>query len=534
MEATAAWLAYQDLEARRKQRRLERWNVIDALYQAYVTALSVGIAVVWVSGLVADPVSAPLRSVVARHGPATVGSLFVLAVWLGLASGLRGGPLTVTTATVRTVLLAPLDRGRVLRAPAVKQLRFGAFVGLVGGAIAGVFAHRRLEGDPVAWVVTAAAFGALLGISAPATALVACGRRPDRRRSWFLVGGLAALSLVDLLRGGAWSPLTRAGAVALAPMGASVRLWADLPAAAGLTVALAAMAALGIAGIGGLSVEAVERRSQLVTLLKFAATLRDLRGVILFRRMLSQEAPRSRPWFDPPRLSRGPILRRDLQALARWPSPRLARILGLGVVAGVGAVAAHRVAIELVAIAAGAVYVAAAEAAEGAAQEEDHPTLSSSLPVRPAALWVGHLMAPTLVMCAFGVAAVLAAWLLLGSAAAVTLVAVPSTAAFAAATTSRTAVQRRDPVQMAQVLLGDPTGTAAFATLVGPPLTAGAGLVLLVALLEMPDLSLQSAALVTAGLMAALVLGYVGLFGYVIPWWRERRQRTSEPEDPLQ
>ena len=52
---------------------------------------------------------------------------------LGLRSGSRGGPLALERAEVRHVLLAPVDRTTALRAPAIRQLRFLAFVGMVAG-----------------------------------------------------------------------------------------------------------------------------------------------------------------------------------------------------------------------------------------------------------------------------------------------------------------------------------------------------------------------------------------------------------------
>ena len=57
------------------------------------------------------------------------------AVALGLRSGSRGGPLALERADVRHVLLAPVDRTTALRAPAIRQLRFLGFVGIVAGGI---------------------------------------------------------------------------------------------------------------------------------------------------------------------------------------------------------------------------------------------------------------------------------------------------------------------------------------------------------------------------------------------------------------
>src|SRR5687768_17459791 len=124
--------ALHDLRATRKQRRLGDWNVIDALYRAYVAAIVGGLAVTFLSGVVGDrPVVGHQLADLRVLGPASVGLAVAFAVALGLRGGARGGPLALEAAEVRYVLLAPVDRDVALRAPARRQLRFTAFVGMV-------------------------------------------------------------------------------------------------------------------------------------------------------------------------------------------------------------------------------------------------------------------------------------------------------------------------------------------------------------------------------------------------------------------
>ena len=52
--------------------------------------------------------------------------------------------------------------------------------------------------------------------------------------------------------------------------------------------------------VAGSSLEAAERRTELVGQLRFAVTLQDLRTVLVLRRQLAQERPRSRPWIRRP------------------------------------------------------------------------------------------------------------------------------------------------------------------------------------------------------------------------------------------
>ena len=50
------------------------------------------------------------------HGPAIVGLVAAVAAAMGLRSGSHGGPLVFEAADVQHVLLAPVDRGTVVRA----------------------------------------------------------------------------------------------------------------------------------------------------------------------------------------------------------------------------------------------------------------------------------------------------------------------------------------------------------------------------------------------------------------------------------
>lgn len=64
----------------------------------------------------------------------------------------------------------------------------------------------------------------------------------------------------------------------------------------GPALTLAAVIA-GLMLLRRISLEALARRSTLVAQLRFAATMQDLRTVILLRRQLNQEHARRRPWY---------------------------------------------------------------------------------------------------------------------------------------------------------------------------------------------------------------------------------------------
>ena len=131
-----------------------------------------------------------------------------------------------------------------------------------------------------------------------------------------------------------------------------------------------------------MSVEAAERRSTLVGQLRFAATLQDIRTVIVLRRQLAMELPRLRPWF---RLrvhgtDRFPVWDRGLRGIFRWPAARMARLVLLGVVAGFAARGAWAGTSPLVVVSGLRLFIAGLDAVEPLAQEIDHPSRRDSVP----------------------------------------------------------------------------------------------------------------------------------------------------------
>ncbi|MDP9442081.1 MAG: hypothetical protein M3P34_07890, partial [Actinomycetota bacterium] len=76
--------ALAELRETRRRRRLGQWNVIDALYRAYLAAIAGSVGITFLSGLVGDePLSPAGLRRVAEVGPAAVGA--VVAAVLALA-----------------------------------------------------------------------------------------------------------------------------------------------------------------------------------------------------------------------------------------------------------------------------------------------------------------------------------------------------------------------------------------------------------------------------------------------------------------
>ena len=114
-----------DLRSARRRRRIADFDPFEALYRAYLTGITLAVAVLVLSALTGDgKVSAAEAARITHHGGPFVGVAVALAFAVGLRSGGRGGPLVIEAADVRHVLLAPVDRSLALRGPAVRQLRF--------------------------------------------------------------------------------------------------------------------------------------------------------------------------------------------------------------------------------------------------------------------------------------------------------------------------------------------------------------------------------------------------------------------------
>jgi len=399
-------LALEALRARRRAARTATVDPFDAFYQAYLTAFLAVIAVLVLSGAVGD---AQITGVAARHlvdvGPAWLGLGAAVVTAVGLRSGSRGGPLALEAPDVHHCLLSPVPLGEALRGPALRQLRTMSFGAGAAGAVAAQLAARRLPGNALVWVIAGAAFAVVTVALGVGIAWLAAGHRIGQRAATTLGAGLLAWSGVDVAQRSATSPLTLLGRLPLSAI--DLQPLAILPAV-GLVVALLA----GLRALDGISLEAAQRRSSLVGQLRFAATMRDVRTVMLLRRQLSQETPRARPWVPARgRGGRSSVVLRGYRTLMRTPAARLGRMLTFGLLAAASAAGAWAGTTPLLFVAGLASYLAGLEAIEPLAQEIDHPTVLDLSTADRGRVLSAHLVVPALTMT--GVAAVSALSLLL-------------------------------------------------------------------------------------------------------------------------
>ena len=379
--ALAEWRRY------RRRKRLADVHWIDAMYQAYMTAIFGAVALYFLAAAVGDgPLTASQVARVTAEGDAWLGAVVAVALAIGLRSGSRGGPLALERAEVRHVLLAPVDRTTAVRGPVLRQLRFLVFVASVVGTVAGLLASRRLEHHAVVWMACGALFAVSTVVLAYGAALCASAVRLPSWVGTLASVGLGALAVADGLGAVNGSPLSAWGRIGLWPEAFNV--WGLVAMAVSLAVV-----AVGLVRVGDLSVEAAERRSTLVGQLRFAATLQDLRTVIVLRRQLAMELPRLRPWL---RLGvrgtgRFPVWTRGWRGVLRWPAARVGRMVLLAVVAGLALRGVWAGTTPLLVVAGLALYVAGLDAVEPLAQEIDHPTRARSVPIDRGEVHVRHL-----------------------------------------------------------------------------------------------------------------------------------------------
>ncbi|MEY4340259.1 MAG: hypothetical protein RLZ14_2109 [Actinomycetota bacterium] len=408
----ASVVALRDLRRRRQLNRLGTLDWFDAAYRAYLFGGFGGGGVLWISSSIGDGlVSTSAADAVLRHGPKVLGVLVALAFLAGLRGGAQGGPIALEGADVVHVMLAPVDRLKALRRPAVQRLRSALFAGVVGGMVVGQLAGRRLPGSLLAWAGGGALYGANLAAVWMASALLAHTLRAPR---WFAtalgLGGLAwqIAAVVWHIDGGF-------------DLDGSLGLWGwrqhpiDL-----LPVAISVLAlVVGFALLRRISLDALARRSSLVAQLRFAVTMQDLRTVVLLRRQLNQEHPRRRPYVRVGVARAGAgfgasVWRRGWHGLLRFPITRVVRITALA--AGVGALQAAVVRGTTPALVGSAIvgFVLGLEVMEPLSQEVDQPDRAAAMPIERGELMVRHLAAPAVALAPFAVVAAVAALATLG------------------------------------------------------------------------------------------------------------------------
>jgi hypothetical protein len=381
----------RELRRTRTARRVQKLEWFEAAYNAYLAALAAAVVLYAASGLVgSETISADGRDDLFRLTPHIVG--LVAATWaaIGLRSGAQGGPLSVEEPDVRLLLTAPIPLRLALRGPIARHVRHVAFVSGAAGGLAGQLLARRLDASLVPWLACGALAGLALGVSGTSLGFVAHAVRLPVAAAT-AVGTLLVSWQVAALWWDGFAPFDAFGHLVLWPH--------DLHTAGAAALLLTAgLAGVAVVAAGRLSVEHLVRRSGLVSQLRFAVTLQDLRTITLLRRQLGMEQSRSRPWFRVGAGGRWAVWRRSWQSYARFPLRRVVRLAALATVSALALSAGFTTSRALVFVAAGTALLAGLEILEPLSQELDHPDRTEQLPVTRTFVVSHHLAGPVAAM----------------------------------------------------------------------------------------------------------------------------------------
>jgi hypothetical protein len=416
-----------ELRRTRQRRRLGDTDWYDIAYRVYLFALVGLTLVVWVSdavdGVIGDEVD---TADLLTRGPSVIGLVVVAAFALGLRSGADGGPIAIEVADIRHVLLSPISRRSVMLRPVAQRLRAAAFALALGGAVLGQLIATEVEGSRTAWAAAFGAFGAIVGVTFVSTAVITHTLRMPR----WLATALAVVALVwqGTVAWGIWNDETT-GIARVAPgnLAGQLALWgiSQRPLDVVAIVVAVVMAAMALALGGRLRVEALARRGELVSQLRFAATVQDLRTVVQLRRQLRSEMMRTRPWGQrrhprrpaPTRTARGRtasdtparehpspfvVWRRDSRSLRRLPVARYVRIALLAAISGVAAALTISASPLFGLLLLGALFFVGLESLEPLSQEVDRPDLTDGIPIERGWIYAHHLVASAVLLAVVG------------------------------------------------------------------------------------------------------------------------------------
>jgi hypothetical protein len=369
--------ALTDLRRTRRARRLGDTEWFDLAYHVYLAGIFGGSAIIVASDYIGDqPLSDSGAADVFAHGPAVLGLLAVLALVGGMRSGSEGGPVSIEAADVVHLMLAPVSRTRVLRLPLLQRFRAVMSGAVLAGGVAGLLAAQRLPGTGPDWTISGAAFGACIAVIFVAAATIAHAIR--------LPGWAPVVIGAPLIAWQVWA-ITNTIAGPGDSLG-SLALWGYRQHPSDLlgVVAVVVMLAAAVAVAGRLRVEHLARRGDLVSQLRFAVTMQDLRTVVLLRRQLREEQPRTRPWLRlSPRTGRPgtAVALRSLRGLTRIPAARLGRMVLVAASAGLAAGVTARGSTAAVIACGILVFVLGLDLIEPLSQEIDHPDRTVGLPI---------------------------------------------------------------------------------------------------------------------------------------------------------
>ncbi|MGA0118253.1 MAG: hypothetical protein ACO3JF_07665 [Ilumatobacteraceae bacterium] len=535
--ATLGIEALHDMRAERRRHRVADMEWFEALYRVYLAALLGGGAIMYLSDIVTDkPLSGSQLTDLYVHTPHVVGCIAALAFFIGVRSGANGGPLAVEEAEVRHVLMAPIDRGGVLRHPAIQRIRTFMFAGAIAGGVANQLLGRRIP-SASAGLPTFAMWGALAGSIIGAvfvvSALLTHGLSLPRWSATTVGSILLAWQVaVTGTSSNVSGPFDFIGSIAM-----WWHHWQPLDLIGVAVVALLTITAMSLTR--RLSLEALARRSSLVSQMKFAVTLQDIRTVVLLRRQLSQEYMRVQPWWKIPSfLRRDVVVGRGLRSMMHFPVRRLFRMMLLAAAAGAALVVAWHGTTPAIVLSGLCLFILGLDVVEPLSQEVDQPDRTDALPVERGLLMAKHLIVPSVVVLPFIVVGVAMAFVLEPHVSTIGygfLLGVPAALGGVAGAAINAVKGAPDPVGGATESLALPAEVSGMGTVIRaiwPPVVSivCSAPVLAVRLAHENNTDVTGTAFRASGAVAivlALVAGWVRQRDHIHAWFRNAKTATA-------
>ncbi len=315
-----------DLSVARRSHFLESHDLLNVIVKFYFVAIALAI--------VADVVTTSSNffsftvadaTFVRRYGNGFAGLVLVYLTYLGLMKGVRGGPVVLFAPEVRMVFLSGVDTASLLRRKAIRSItQLSSLYAGIGFAF-GFAIHTLGHANPLAAPLSLGLFGLVAGAVAGGTACLALGLRLKSSLIYYFGILVLALLLVAAIFHIEPNPIANIAGVAtafLSPFSLSAML---------VDVVLVIGAFMCVLLVPRADLETIERHSELVSRLRFAIGMRDIRSVIVLSRSLTEDGYRSRSYARVlyrflPNPKSAPVVR-SLQSMANWSVRRYIRLV---------------------------------------------------------------------------------------------------------------------------------------------------------------------------------------------------------------
>ena len=149
IDKTAKIQEFIDMISKKQKGLPDMWQLSSLLavmivaYLVYLFGLAGLIALVMISDAIGQVVSDDVTTdELLAKAPATLGLLMMAAIAVGLRGGAEGGPISVESADVGHLLMAPIDRRMVLVRPISQRMRSVAFGLAVAAGVIGQLVAR--------------------------------------------------------------------------------------------------------------------------------------------------------------------------------------------------------------------------------------------------------------------------------------------------------------------------------------------------------------------------------------------------------